>query len=233
MVDFIDEVNEDLRQQRFHSFWQKVGAYVIAASVVIVVATVGSVLWQNYAENRQIEAAEAFLAADKTARTQNFEAAAKEYVAVAERNAQGFSEMATMKSAYALTRAGNNAQAIETYRSVANNKGADKGIRSLARIYAALLMMQENAPAEEIDALLTPLAEDAANPFSSFAREQKAHIALNQGDSKQAHSILAALASDMKAPASLRRRAQAQLATLGEQMDAAAEDAAAAQETAE
>lgn len=226
MVDFIDEVNDDLRQQQFTRFWQRVGAYVVAVSVVIVLATVGTVLWQNYRESRQNAAAEAFLAADKDARSQRYEEAAREYAAVAKKDAQGFTELAKMREAYVLSKAGENGKAIAAYNTVINDAGADKGARALSRIYAAMLMTRENQPAEEIQKMLSPLAKNNDNPFSAFAREQIAYVVLQDGDAKKAHGILVELSTDLTAPPSLRRRAQAQVASVSEQVDGAAAPAA-------
>lgn len=219
MVDFIDEVNADLRQERFNRFWQKIGAYVVAASVVIVVATVGTVLWQNHRTNRQSAAAEAFLAADKELKAQRYNEAASAFAKVSEQNAQGFTELAKMREAYAWTKAGKDNEALAAYRKIAEQGGVDKGVQSLARIYAAILMMEMDRPAEEITSILQPLAEKKDNPFSAFAREHMAYVALKNGDAATAHSILTELSTDMQAPASLRRRTQAQLATVGEAME--------------
>lgn len=234
MVDFIDEVNEDLRRERFNSFWQKVGGYVIAVSAVIILATVGSVLWQNYTKDRQMGAAEAFLAADKTLRGQEFAEAAEQYAEVADRGAEGFTDLARMKQAYALTRAEKLPEAVALYKEIAEDGKADKAARAFARIYAAQLLQLDGKTREEVDALLTPLAEDADSPFSTFAREQQAHAALHYGDGAAAQKMLADLSADMAAPASLRRRAQAQLATFEDRLPAAeADDAANNGETAE
>lgn len=85
MVDIIDEVNEDLRREQLTRFWQRVGGYVVAASVVIIVATVSTVLWQNYAARRQAEATEAFLAADKTLKAGDYDSAARQFSALSEK----------------------------------------------------------------------------------------------------------------------------------------------------
>ncbi|MCH2548231.1 MAG: tetratricopeptide repeat protein [Alphaproteobacteria bacterium] len=228
MVDFIDEVNDDLRQERFNRFWQKVGAYVVAASVIIILATVASVLWQNHRETRQSEAAEAFLTASKTSRAQRYEEAAEQYAVVAEKNAQGFTALAKMREAYALTQAGEDEKALKVYENLMEDGGADKGIRALSRIYAAMLMDKTDKPDNEIVAMLKPLAKDNKNPFSAFAREQMAYAFLDGGDAARAHEILSELSADMDAPPSLRRRTQAQLATVTE----AAEAQTKAQETA-
>lgn len=215
MVDIIDEVNEDLRRERFNQFWQRVGVYVIAASVVIVVATVSTVLWQNYSANRQLEASEAFLAADATLKARDYDSAARQFSALAEKNAEGIPTLAAMKAAHANSLAGGDAAALEIYRKVMDDNAADKGFRHMARIYAAQILMKQDAAMEDITAVLKPLTGDKDNAFSPIAREQLAFAALANDDDATARRLLAELASDMSAPITLRRRAQAQAASIG------------------
>lgn len=216
MVDLIDEVTEDLRRERFTRLWQKLGVYVVAASVVIVVATVGSVVWKSYSESRQTRAAEAFLEAEKASRAQNNEEAAQKFAEVAKLDAQGFTALAYMREAYALTKANEADRAITAYNSVISDSAADGGLRALARIHAAALMSDVGKPEAEVKAVLDPLAQDRESPFSAFAREQLAYAALQDGDAAEAHRLLAELTADGKAPASLRRRTQAQLPLVAE-----------------
>lgn len=230
MVDIIDEVNEDLRRERFNRFWQRVGGYVIAASLVIILGTVGTVLWQKYTAKRQADASEAFLAADATLKKRDYDSAARQFSALAEKKAQGVPTLAMMKQAYAEMKAGENDKALATFTQVAENGAADKGMRSLARIYAAQLMMDQQAAYEDITGMLKPLTEKKDAPLSAVAREQLALAALQYDDEQKARALMAELASDMTAPMSLRRRAQAQVANMGEA--ALAEDVSAADEAA-
>lgn len=226
MVDIIDEVNDDLRREQLTRFWQRVGGYVVAASVVIIVATVSTVLWQNYTARRQAEATEAFLAADKTLKAGDYDSAARQFSALSEKSAKGLPTLAAMKQAYAHTQAGKDEKALETYMSLADNGAADKGMRDMARIYAAQIMTgQEGSSLQDITAVLQPVTGDEGNPFRAIAREQLAHASLRYGDEATARRLLAELSSDMAAPVSLRRRAQAQAGN----MAIAADDADAAE----
>lgn len=227
MVDIIDEVNEDLRRERLTRFWQRVGGYVIAVSVVIVVATVSTVLWQNYTASRQTEASEAFLAADKTLKAGDYDSAARQFGALAMKSAKGIPPMAAMKQAYALTKAGKEEKAQEIYLALAENRSVDKGMRSMARMYAAQIMAVRDRPLQDIATVLQPLTGDGNNPFRAIAREQLAYASLQHGDDATARRLLAELSSDMDAPVSLRRRAQAQAANMAVDGEEASVDTAA------
>jgi hypothetical protein len=214
MVDFVDEVNEELRRERFSRFWQKVGAYVVTVSVTIILATVASVLWDKHRETRQEEAAEAFLAAAKLLPSGNYEKAAQQFDAVAQMSAEGFPALANLRKAYALVQAGDEEQALAAYQAVIDDSEAEAGVRALSRIYAATLMADMEKPVQEAMAVLEPLASDNSNPFSAFAREQKALLTLQSGDVAAAQTLFSQLSADVQAPASIRRRAQAQLASI-------------------
>lgn len=210
MVDLIDEVNEDLRREKLTRFWQRVGGYVVAVSLVIVAATVSTVLWKNYTAGRQLEATEAFLIADRALKAGDYDGAARQFGELAEKSAGGLPAMAAMKRAYALTRSGKDGEALALYRDVAERRDADKGLRGMARIYAAQIMVVRGDSLAEITDVLQPLTGDRKNPFSAIAREQLAHASLQHDDKPTARRLLVELASDMDAPVSLRRRAQAQ-----------------------
>ena len=47
MSDVFKEVDEDLRREQLKSIWDRFGAYIIGAAVLIVVATAGYRLWAD------------------------------------------------------------------------------------------------------------------------------------------------------------------------------------------
>lgn len=211
MVDLVDEVNEEMRREKVTRFWQRVGGYVIAASATIIVATVSVVAWQNYTLRKQTEATEAFLEADKTLKAWEYENAARQFSALAMKDANGLPTLAAMKQAYAHTKAGKDDKALESYLALADNASADAGMRAMARIYAAQIMIgEEDKTLEDVVAVLQPLTGDKTHPFSAIAREQLAYASLRYGDEAMASRLLGELATDAQAPVSLRRRAEAQ-----------------------
>ena len=58
MGDIFQEVDEEVRRDRFNKFWKEYGAYVIAAAVALVLGTAASVGWREYNAQRQQEDSE-------------------------------------------------------------------------------------------------------------------------------------------------------------------------------
>lgn len=206
MVDFIDEVNEELRRERLNVFWQKMGKYIIALSVFIVAATVASTLWSSYKNSRQEKASVAFMAAEKQRISKDSAAADAAFSEIAKSHAGGFAALARLKQASAQRDAGKIDEAVSTYLALANDYQADEAQRAFARIYAGQLMSSAKKPYAEVEAVLNPLAVKNS-PFAPLAKEQLAYAAVAAGEKEKALSLLKELASDAQVSGQLKQRA--------------------------
>ncbi len=48
MSDIFQEVEEDVRRERYEQLWKKYGNYMVAAAIVVVMAVGGYQLWKTY-----------------------------------------------------------------------------------------------------------------------------------------------------------------------------------------
>lgn len=214
MVDFIDEVNEELRRARLAKVWKSTGNYIIGVSVLIVVATAASVVWRGYKADRQEKVAMEYLAAEKLRVAKKSAEADAAFAEVAKSSATGFPALARMKQASSQREAGQLDEALKSYLAVAEDRKVDEGLRSFARIYAAQMMGEQRKPFAEIEAVLKPVLSKSDSPFAPLAKEQLAFAALEGGDAATARKLLEELAADSKASAPLRQRATVQAASL-------------------
>ncbi len=66
MVDhLIDEVDDALRRERIETFWRNFGRYIVTASVLIILTTIGVVAWQSHKADKQREWTSALLTAQQ------------------------------------------------------------------------------------------------------------------------------------------------------------------------
>jgi hypothetical protein len=75
-----------------------------------------------------------------------------------------------LKKAHGLSEMTQHEEAKKTYLQA--SKSEVVGVSELARLQAGLMLLKQNKPYTELEGLLLPLAEDAKNPFSAFAKEQ-------------------------------------------------------------
>ena len=210
MGDIFQEVDADLRQDRFRRLWRRYGVYVIGAAVALVLGTAANVAWKHYATERRQSLGDRFVAAEQM---EPPAAAADALRALAADGTAGYAMLARLRAADLKAAAGDVDGAVALYEEVASDNSADPLYRDAAVLHAVIYRL-DTAPAEEISARLQPLAADD-NPWRYTARELLAAVALRAGDTAAARDRYTRIVDDPGAPAGMRGRASEMLRALG------------------
>ena len=202
---FIQEVTEEVRQDRMFRLWKKYGPYAVAGVVAVVAVSAGL----NWMKHRQIQQARetggAFLAAD---------IASVEDQEVLIGSVDGPAAMvARLRLAAATAEAGDAQAAAALYRAVADEPGIDAAYGDLARLQAVRVGAAAMDPAQAADELGPLIAEGA--PYRILALELRAIIRLNAGDVEAAHADLEEIIGDPQATRESSERAVALLLSSG------------------
>jgi hypothetical protein len=214
VADIFQEVDEEIRRDRFADLWKRYGAFVIAACIAVVVGTGGRVAYREWREASRLELAERYRAAAELAQKNQPAEAAKAFAAIAEDAPGGYGVLARLREAAAHAEAGDRAAALAAYDRLAADSSAEKVYRDLARLHAAMLLADQ-APAAEVELRLEPLLA-ADNPWRHSARELKGLVALREGRANDARQAFQAIVDDATAPGAVRARAQQMLQTTGQ-----------------
>ena len=213
MADIFHEIDEDLKRDKALELWRRHGKYVIAFVVAAVLATVGTVAWQNYRESQRQAEARGFALAMEQVAQKNLPASTALLADLAGRNG-GYRVLALLQEAALKTRAGDRAGAAAIYDQLAADGDAEKPFRDLAAMLSALVGFDRADPAQ-LDRKLAPLAAEGS-AFRPSALELRGLIAIRRGDFKAAKTYFQAIADDSSAPGGLRQRATQILAWVGE-----------------
>ncbi len=202
---FIQEVTEEVRQDRMFRLWKKYGPYAVAG-VVAVVAVSAGLNWMKHRDIQQArETGGAFLASD---------IASVEDQRVLLGSVDGPAAMlARLRLAAATAEAGDLQAAAALYREVAGEADLDPAYADLARLQAVRVNVAAMDSAQAI-AELDPLAAEGA-PYRVLALELRAMVRLNSGDLEAAHSDLVTIIGDPEATSESSRRALAILVSSG------------------
>lgn len=206
------EVDEEVRQDRFQQVWKRYGTLVVVAIVVIVGATIAFVVWQDAQESAREADSTRFLAAVVQEQTQR-DTALLELRDIARDGTPGYRFLASLREASLLADAGNTAESVAVFDSIAADDDFGAAYRDMARLLAVARGMELLAP-EEIEQRLTAL-NTPENPFRVTAREFLAVSAIRAGNDAQARELLQANVDDSAAPPASRNRAIELLAALG------------------
>jgi hypothetical protein len=206
MTDIFHEVDEDVRRDKLVNLWRRYQTPIFVIAFLIVAATGG---WTYY-ENERLKAAEAanarYQAATALARDGKRAEAVAAFEAIAKDGPKGYAALARLRAAGELI-AIDKAKAVAAFDAIADDKNVDKLTQEVARLRAAMLVM-EDGDRQKLELRLGPLMT-SSGPFRYSAQEWTALDALENGDFDEAQRVFDMLLSDRSAPQAMRQRATA------------------------
>jgi hypothetical protein len=211
--EFVREVDEAVRQDRWMKLWKEYGAYIVGAALAIVLGSAAGVLWRNWQESERLAEAARFAEAQQLLHQDEPAQAAEAFAALAEDADGGYAVLAKLRAAEAQAGAGDAAAKAATLERLADDPSATPLYRQLAELLA-LQHDFANLDSNSARSRAEPLAEEAA-PWRYSALELRALAEIEAGDLDAARATLQSVLSDPQTPPNLSRRAAELMASIG------------------
>jgi len=202
---FIREVNEELRKDQAKALWQRFGMPLIALAVLIVVGTAAFVAYRYWDESRANRSGDAFSQALKLANDGKSDEALAALDQLEKDGYGAYPLLARMRAATVKADKGDTAAAVADFDAVAADGAIPAGLRDMARLRAALLLVDSGSFAD-VSSRVEPLTADT-NPLRHTAREALGLAAWKEGKSDDALKLFDQIAADDAAPQNARQRA--------------------------
>ncbi len=209
---FIREVTEEVKNDNLKQMWEKYGIYII---LLVVLAIVGAVSFESFKSWRQ---AKSETWSDTYAYALNLENQGKydESLKVLERMEKTggniYSDIARLQTSNILFEQGKNEEAIKVLEEIAADKSINKKLRDVSAVKLASYKL-DNAPREEIDALLQPLIRENGS-WANIAKEMTAMAAIRDGNIEEAQVLYNEILNTPNLPDGLKMRVQDMLSVL-------------------
>lgn len=195
MSDIFREVDEALQQEKAAKLWKEYGPTLMAAIVVLIVATAATTAYRSWTSHtNQKETAKLVIAAED-----------KDIAAAMEKAGTSLDgahkAIGLMNAASKAAGADDFAKAQSLYSAVASDKSAPKDLRDISTILAvraALLVKTDKTP--DYKALVETLSPIAASTRSPFAKLAKLESALLYGDGLKDYPMALAALEGFDAP---------------------------------
>jgi len=210
--DIFQEIDEELRRDRWEAVWKKYGRYIIGVAAVIVLATAGWVAWQEYERRQSVAVTAAMHNAMAAAGADQTEQAIQAFTAVSEDGNERQVTLALLQEAALRAEQGDRESARGLYQSLRENDSLADPYRALATIRAVELDLAEGDP-QTLLGWLEPLLADGS-PWRHIGWELSAYLQERAGNADAARVFMERLQNDMDSPAAARARAEAYLAQL-------------------
>ena len=212
MVDVFDEVEEQLRSDRYKSLALKSLPWVGALAAVAILGTGGWWGWSSYQEGQANKASEAYQAAlengAKVGPTQAFPG----FEAVSKTGSPVYKALALIQMGGIRLQENKTAEAVR-YFDEAAKLAPNPVLADLAGLNSALALL-DTAPYKDVEARLTPLMGEKS-PYRVQAKEALAFAKLQAGDLAGARGDFSVLSSSLdNSSDEIRQRAQGAIAMI-------------------
>jgi hypothetical protein len=211
LVDLFDEVDEQLRSDRYVSLFRRIAPWVTGLFALVLLgyfAFWGYKAWQDRNLTTAASAYQKGVDALSQGDVANAEAS---FQATAKAGSPGYKTLALMQQAALALADNKNADAAKLYDQAAA-AAPNQLFGDLARLRAAQALL-DTAPLAQLQTRLTPLT-DSKRPFSVYAKEALAMAELLAGQTAAARRDFTVVSLSFGAPDDMRQRAQLAIAAI-------------------
>jgi hypothetical protein len=207
VVDFFNEVDEDLRAQETRDLARKYLPWAAGVVVAGLVVAGGFWGWQSWTRSEAAAASVAYDRGVQALERQDTAAADAAFTEAAGKSSTAYKALALMQRAALALRDGKRDAAVKLFDEAAKVGKGQPIIADGAALKAAYVLM-DTSPYAAIEARLQPLTEEG-RPYRPLALEALAMAKLANGKTAEARTQLVALSLLLDAPDGVRERSQA------------------------
>lgn len=211
---FIREVDEEYRKDEVSKLARRYGRWVLLAVGIGLAALGGFLFWQAEQKKALEATSERFSQALDKVESGDTSGAVPVLAEIAKGNSETYRGLSVMTDAGIALRGGENDKAAGLLRAVADDAKLAQPLRDAARMKLLRLEYDKLPPAEILKQLQPYLEGD--NPWFPVAGEMAALAHIKAGSPEKAGPLFLRLAGDMRAPESVRGRAEQMAAVLGQ-----------------
>jgi hypothetical protein len=206
LTDLFDEVEEQLRSDRYRTLARKALPWILAVIAAGLVVYLGVWGWERYREQVANKASEEYGAALEALAKGDQAGAEKLWTDVSKSPAKAYKSLALMQLGALRIQADKPKEAVVLFDQAAA-AAPDDVIGDAARLKSAFAVL-DTAPFKDVEARLTPLMQEG-HPYRVQAREALAFAKLMAGNTAGARSDFVVITASLDAPEGARQRANA------------------------
>jgi hypothetical protein len=206
LVDLFDEVEEQLRSDRYRSLAFKALPWIIGIAVLALAGSLGWWAWQDRQDKAAAKAAEQYTAAVEAYAQRDETRAYGQFAAIAKDGPPVYRAMSLMQQGGMRLEAGRTDEAVKLFDEAAE-AAPDVLLEDLARLKSAFALL-DTAPYAQLEERLLPLTEDE-RPYRVEAKEALAFAKLMAGKTTEARGDFTVLSLLPDSSDAVRERARA------------------------
>jgi hypothetical protein len=206
VTDLFNEVEEQLRSDRYKTLGLKAAPWVLGLAVVLIVGAFSIWGWRHYQQQAAEKASNEYAQAIDAMQAGHDDDAFRLFGDVAKSGSKGYATLAVMQQGALRLAGGKTTEAVALFDQAA--KAAPDPILGDAASLKSVFALMDTAPYKDVEARLLPLTKDE-RPYRVEAREALAFAKLAAGDMAGARSDFVVISLLEGASQAARGRADA------------------------
>ena len=211
MTDLFEEVEEQLRSDRYRDLARRYLPLLLGIAAAAVLATLAYWGWDYYQRQTVAKASDTYAAAISAIQAGDRDKARQLWTEVSKSQAKGYKALSLMHLAAFEMEAKKTPEAVKLLDEAAK-VAPDPIIGDAARLKSAFALL-DTAPYKELEGRLTPLTEDG-RPYRLQAREALAFAKVMGGNTAGARGDFVVLSLSQGAGEGVQQRAQAAISLI-------------------
>jgi hypothetical protein len=205
VADIFQEVDEEVRRERLLQLWQRHQTLIVGIIVLVILGIGGFRGYQWWEAKKAAEAGATFEQAITLANEGKHAESEAAFAEIAKSGGGSYPVLARLREAAELA-ATDRPAGVKLYDGVGADTSVSSTLRDLAKLRAAMLLLDTAAFAEMKDRLEPLAAPD--RPFHHTARELLAFAAWRGGDTTALKKWVETIITDPTSPSGTRSRAE-------------------------
>ncbi len=208
MPDLIEEIKEDIKQEKLEKLWQDTGNYIIGGIILTVLITAGNVFYKSYTKTKYETLGTKLYSAFINESMSDSSKSIDEYENISAESDANISAVADMRKAALLDKKGQHDLATQLYKDISENHEYPLEFTELAEI---LYLKNAIDFSKKNDVSLINRLEDISKsngPFKYSAKEMLAFILYDNLELKDAKKLFIELSEAETTPSRMRGRAR-------------------------
>jgi hypothetical protein len=211
MDQFIEEINEELKQENIANFFKKYGRYIVSIVLLVVVGVGATKGWHHMRDQQYQKDSFAFTKITRLAADQRDKAIASANFLIDDATSIGYRTLTLFKKAE-LLQAKDTVEGSKAYQAIIDDNSIETLYRNLARLLKAYLTYNTSAPNVLRD-LVNPLLL-TTNPWYPSAMELNGLTYIAEDNKDKAAEIFVTLSQHKDLPKALGARVDNYMALL-------------------
>ncbi len=205
MVDLLDEVREELKDERALNFIKKHGKFILGLMVACIIGASLKIWWDDYKENVAHKAGGDFITAILKMRAYKPDEAVKKFESLFSTDSTNYAAFAGLNVASYADFKKDYAKSSVVYNSISENSDFDQSVRDMAKFLAIKSKVSSNYDNQKLASELEQyISENGIYKFSAL--ELLGSIYLDMGDKDKAKQTFEIALTDAQIPESIRNR---------------------------